>query len=83
MMKPCHETAPQRASEHHSNGSTHNQLHINNSRNNVVLEKSRQQPLEHLRARHPDFLTTIICSVTFISATYCIIVIAQLYGPVD
>jgi hypothetical protein len=26
MMKPCHETAPQKASEHHNNGSTQVQL---------------------------------------------------------
>ena len=69
------------SSEHHNNGSIHVQLHTNNLRNNLVLEKSKQQPLEHFRVSHPDSLPTIICPVTFISATHCITVMAQLHGP--
>jgi hypothetical protein len=82
MMKLCYETAPQKA-----RNTTTMEIYMfsytqNNLRNNLLLEKSRQQPLEHFRVRHPDFLPTIICPVTFISATYCITVVAQLRGPV-
>lgn len=81
-MKPCYETVPQKAVN-----TTTMEVYMfsytqNNLRNNLVLEKSRQQPLEHFRVSHPDFLPTIICPLTFISATYCITVMAQLHGPV-
>ena len=81
-MKPCYETAPQKAVNTKTMEVYMFSYTQNNLRNNLVLEKSRQQPLEHFRVSHPDFLPTIICPLTFISATYCITVMAQLHGPV-